>query len=117
MTHDDTLKMFEEKLKRILNTWSNPDDRQVLFEQIAPLMFDAHTAYQNLLLERIEGLKKTEKACAYCLDTKWMKVSKMRGSGYNNKPCVWCREGSIMRDLENHDIRFSWRNFISSITP
>ena len=26
-------------------------------------------------------------------------------------------EGAIIRDLENHDIRFSWRNFISSITP
>ena len=36
------------------------------------------------------------------------------------KPCEEIKlfwEGSIMRDLENHDVRFSWRNFISSITP
>jgi len=54
--HDDTFKEFEQRLKNIINTWSNPDDRQVLFEQLAPLMFDTITAYQNLLVERVKKI-------------------------------------------------------------
>ena len=40
----------------------------------------------------VEGMKKEEKACAYCLDTHWMKVNQGRGK-MKDMPCVWCRDG------------------------
>ena len=36
----------------------------------------------------VEGMKKEEKVCAYCLDTHWMKVNQGRGR-IKNLPCVW----------------------------
>lgn|SRR3990167_9027903 len=38
--------------------------------------------------------KKRKSVCVLLgLDTGIMKVSKMRGSGYDDKRCVWCRDG------------------------
>ena len=36
------------------------------------------------------------------------------------KPCEEIKlfwEGAIMRDLENPDVRFSWRNFLLGLVP
>ena len=52
--HDDTLKMFEEKL---LNEWINQIDYDDI-QAAKSFLPSRHTAYQNLLVERIEGMKK-----------------------------------------------------------
>jgi hypothetical protein len=49
----------------------------------------------------LEGKYKDEKVCAYCLDTKWMKVNNGHGN-YKNQPCVWCRDGK--EKLENDQL-------------
>ena len=43
-------------------------------------------------IRELEGKYKDEKVCAYCLDTKWMKVNNGRGN-YKNQTCVWCIDG------------------------
>ena len=52
-------------------------------------------------IRELEGKYKDEKVCAYCLDTKWMKVNNGRGN-YKNQTCVWCIDGK--EKLENDQI-------------
>jgi len=52
-------------------------------------------------IRELEGKYKDEKVCAYCLDTKWMKVNNGHGN-YKNQPCVWCRDGK--EKLENDQL-------------
>ena len=52
-------------------------------------------------IRKLEGKYKDEKVCAYCLDTKWMKVNNGRGN-YKNQTCVWCIDGK--EKLENDQI-------------
>ena len=52
-------------------------------------------------IRELEGKYKDEKVCAYCLDTKWMKVNNGHGN-YKNQPCVWCRDRK--EKLENDQL-------------
>ena len=60
MTHDDTLKMFKEEYKKAYKDILSEDVLNKGNEWFESFLTSRHFAYQNLLVERIEGMKKEE---------------------------------------------------------
>jgi hypothetical protein len=86
------------------------------YKKIKSFISNLLQSQADRIREGVRGMKKKSKACAYCLDTGWMKVSKMRGSGYDDKKCAWCRDGKDkLQDDQLIDVSTEWNAALQAV--